>query len=309
MPIVYAAYHKNSDEIEKSASGAIFVALSDVAFENNGIVIGAEYNYIKHRLEHRVCYTPAERDLCRGSKYFQSQISDDIYKKIEHFLEDERMVVFTGTPCQVAAITQYLIVKNVKLDNFYSCDILCHGVGSPGIWNSFLHTKTRLSKISYLNFKDKKKGWLHPQCIARCGNKTVSLRDYSWLYFSDAIMRPVCYKCSFAECKRISDFTIGDFWKVKTKCPEMYNPQGTSFVMVNTKKGEKFFEKVKKHIIYKQVGINDVLQNNMLHPTKYPDYKMKITNDYQKMNAKVFFKKWKMKLLIGKILDKYFLRI
>lgn len=40
MGKVYAAYHKMPDEVEKSSSGAIFVALSDSILQNGGIIIG-----------------------------------------------------------------------------------------------------------------------------------------------------------------------------------------------------------------------------------------------------------------------------
>lgn len=40
MQKIYAAYHKNPDEIEKSSSGGMFAALSDVVLRNNGKIIG-----------------------------------------------------------------------------------------------------------------------------------------------------------------------------------------------------------------------------------------------------------------------------
>lgn len=40
MKKIYAAYHKIPEEVEKSSSGAMFVALSDVILNNNGKIIG-----------------------------------------------------------------------------------------------------------------------------------------------------------------------------------------------------------------------------------------------------------------------------
>lgn len=40
MKKIYAAYHKIPEEVEKSSSGAVFVALSDAVLENNGKILG-----------------------------------------------------------------------------------------------------------------------------------------------------------------------------------------------------------------------------------------------------------------------------
>lgn len=299
MRKVYAAYHKNPNEVEKSSSGAMFTALSDVILENNGKIIGGRYNYVTHRLEHVVCQTRKDRDSCRGSKYIQSHIERNIYQVIENELTEGRPLLYVGTPCQVAAVNQYVSVKKINTESLITCDILCHGVGSPGVWSKFLEWKN--TEFDYLTFKDKSKGWMKPRCIAKSGNKKISLRGYSWLYFSDAIMRPVCYECDYARTERVGDFTVGDFWKVKSKIPEMYNPRGTSFIMVNTDKGSNFFESVKNSLIYKEINVDDVMQNNMQHPTSRPRYRSEIMRDFRRKSSAEFFIKWQCKLLIAKL--------
>lgn len=302
MSRVYAAYHKNPQEVEKSSSGAMFAALSDVILRNNGKIIGGGYNYVTHKLEHIVCKTPKERDSCRGSKYIQSHIERNIYKIIEEELTKSTPLLYVGTPCQVAAVNQYALVKRLNTESLITCDILCHGVGSPGVWSKFLEYKN--IDFDYLTFKDKCKGWMNPHCIAKSGNRKISLRGYSWLYFSDGIMRPACYECNYASTDRVGDFTIGDFWKVKSKVPEMFNPRGTSLVMVNTAKGLIFFESVKDSLVYKEVTVGDVMQNNMRHPTNKSRYRSEIMQDFRSKSTAEFFRKWQFKLLIGKIKSK-----
>lgn len=252
-----------------------------------------------HRVEHIVCQTPQERDICRGSKYIQSHIDRDIYHVLEEELTKKTPLLFVGTPCQVSAVNQYALVKKLDMESLITCDILCHGVGSPGMWSKFLEWKNK--KIDYLTFKDKRNGWLKPRCVAKSGNKTMSLRGYSWLYFSDAIMRPACYECEYARTDRVADFTIGDFWKVKSIVPEMFNPKGTSFIMVNTAKGWNLFENVKDNLIYKEVTLDDVMQNNVWRPTNRSHYRSEIMQDFRGKAPAEFFRKWQMKLLISKI--------
>lgn len=306
MQNVYVAYHRDSKEIEKSSSGGMFVALSDTIFRKGGVVIGGAYNYITQRLEHIVCRTPKERDLCRGSKYIQSYISKDVYKTVADELNSGIPVLYVGTPCQVQAIKQYVAVLKCNESLLYTCDIVCHGVGSPGIWNKFMKSKDPTKRIHYLSFKDKRNGWKHPLCIAKKGNREVSLRGYSWLYFSDAIMRPACYECDFAKADRVGDFTIGDFWKVDEKCPDMYNPRGTSFLIVNTLKGDMLFETVKESLVFKKVTIEDVIQDNMQHPTIRPNYRDEVMKNFCECSTGHFFRRWERIFFLDKLKKRIF---
>lgn len=299
MQKIYAAYHKDKNEIEKSSSGALFVALSEVIFAREGVVFGAAYNYATNSLEHILCKSREERDACRGSKYIQSCISGQIYETVQQYLEMGKDVLYVGTPCQVAGIVNYLRVKNVDAKKLYTCDILCHGVGSPGIWKKFVEWKNR--KIDYITFKDKKNGWKNPRCVGISDGKEFSLRGYSWLYFSDAIMRPSCYSCKFTDVKRGSDFTIGDFWKVKSKCPEMYNSRGTSFVCLNSEKALDLFEEVKENLVFQEVDLAAVIQNNMQNPTHESKFRKKVMVDFVSMPTSSFFFKWEIILLIERL--------
>ena len=42
-----------------------------------------------------------------GSKYAQSTIGDS-YKQVKDFLDNDRYVLFTGTPCQIEGLKSYL---------------------------------------------------------------------------------------------------------------------------------------------------------------------------------------------------------
>lgn len=63
----------------------------------------------------------------RGSKYVQSKIGDS-FKQVEYFLKQGRMVLFSGVPCQIAALKLYL---QKEYDNLLTVDVICHGVPSP----------------------------------------------------------------------------------------------------------------------------------------------------------------------------------
>ena len=58
-----------------------------------------------------VCHTfvnnTIDLEKLRGSKYVQSKIGN-MYKEVEMFLKNQRLVLFTGTPCQIEGLKMYL---------------------------------------------------------------------------------------------------------------------------------------------------------------------------------------------------------
>ncbi|MBQ9886875.1 MAG: Coenzyme F420 hydrogenase/dehydrogenase, beta subunit C-terminal domain [Lachnospiraceae bacterium] len=303
---VYAAFHKDDAVVKKSSSGGMFIALSDVFLESGDAVAGAVYDYSTHTVKHIVCDNKESRDCCCGSKYVQSYIGKNVYVEVENILKEGRRVLYTGVPCQISAIKKYLEVKRIDTTNLFTCEILCHGAGSPGIWNRFINSleKNKKVKISSINFKDKRKGWLNPICIASDGNKEFFLRGYTWMYFSDNILRPSCYSCRYSCETRFSDVTIGDFWKVKKKAPDMYNSKGTSFILSNTPKGDELISAISDSLKIKEVSFEDVKQNNLTRPTVKGKHRDRIMKDYASKKTGAFTAKWMTVLGVDKGLEK-----
>ena len=77
------------------------------------------------------CWIDSIEDLplLQGSKYVQSN-PEDAYKKARDFLEEGIEVLFTGTPCQIAALYSFL---NKRYENLITMDFICHGVSSPKV--------------------------------------------------------------------------------------------------------------------------------------------------------------------------------
>ena len=87
-PIAIGARHKDISEIEKSRSGATFVAVSDYILEHGGIVYGVGYK--EHfRICHKRATTKEQRDEFRGSKYVQSDLKG-IFPQIKQDLKDAK---------------------------------------------------------------------------------------------------------------------------------------------------------------------------------------------------------------------------
>lgn len=107
-PNVYALSHKDESVRVQSRSGGVFTALSDYVFSKNGIVYGCilddTFNAVHIRVDNAY-----ERNRMRGSKYVQSKLGET-YKKVKNDLASGRLVLFSGTSCQIAGLQMYLSI-------------------------------------------------------------------------------------------------------------------------------------------------------------------------------------------------------
>lgn len=101
-PLVYAAKNSSDDVRRHSASGGMFHALASTVISQGGVVYGCAFDD-DLRAVHIRCETMAEAERCMGSKYSQSHMGD-VIKGVMADLKADRTVLFTGTPCEVAAV-------------------------------------------------------------------------------------------------------------------------------------------------------------------------------------------------------------
>ena len=70
--------------------------------------------------------------MLQGSKYVQSDMKT-VYSAVQEKLKQGRIVLFSGTPCQVAGLKRFIGVN----DRLYTVDVVCHGVPSPKMYKAF----------------------------------------------------------------------------------------------------------------------------------------------------------------------------
>ena len=280
----YGGRHKSLQEVAKSQSGAAFVVLSDYVLSKGGVVYGVGYED-NFRVVHKRATTKDARDEFRGSKYVQSDLSG-ILPQIKQDLKDGLLVMFSGTPCQVASVASF--VGNGRLrDNLLLMDIVCHGVPGPYVWRDylkFLENKEK-KKITKVNFRDKGiKGWRsHIESFTFDYTYTYTY-TYTYLFYSHINLRYSCAKCPFTNLRRVSDITVSDFWGVEnTIASELgKDNKGCSLFLVNTKKGAAWFDEVKDEIEYIPVETKDCIQPQLIHPSVLNKKRAQFEKDYQK---------------------------
>lgn len=286
--LAFAAINKDDKVRYTSTSGGIFSNISDYIFNNDGVVFGVELDD-SGIVKHSVAVNREERERFKGSKYVQSDMQKS-YIKAKEYLNNNKLVLFTGTPCQVAGLYSYL---GKDYDNLITCDIVCHGVPSPKIFNDYynLMKKKYKSSIISLNFRDKSNGW-NTGTLKITFNKgkeysEIWNRDkYYRLFFSHRILRPSCHQCRFTKLDRESDISIGDFWGIENCKPNMFDNKGISLVLLNTRKGMKLFDNIKEKIIFEEATLEEVMQPNLKKPASTSSDRKKFFDDYEKKGFK-----------------------
>ena len=278
-PKSYAARHKEMSEVETSRSGATFIALSDWVLEQGGVVYGA--GFTDHfRVVHKRATTKESRNEFKGSKYVQSDLTR-IFRMVKDDLRKDRIVLFSGTPCQVSALHSFVGLK--LRQNLYLIDIVCHGVPSPYVWRDFVAylEKKQQNEIRWVNFRDKQEfGWAAHRETFVFSNSNKK-KTFNLQYYQEVMFRRSCYHCHFCNTKRSGDITIGDYWGWDKNVPEMNrDDKGLSLILVNTRKGEALLKSAKEKMNIVSTCLESSLQPNLIHPTALPPQRDNFEKDY-----------------------------
>ena len=132
---VYICQNKNNDIRFDSTSGGVFSALAQYVINRQGYVFGAEFDECWNVI-HGYGQTYDDLKRFRGSKYVQSHMGDT-FNEVKHLLEDDNWILFSGTPCQVAALKKKVAISEVDEKKLILVDIVCHGTPKAVVWNDF----------------------------------------------------------------------------------------------------------------------------------------------------------------------------
>lgn len=269
---VFAAKNKDEEVRRLSSSGGIFSAIAEIIIRKGGVVFGVRFDD-KWDVVHDKTDILAGINNFRGSKYVQSR-NGESYQLIKELLIQDKYVLYSGTPCQVSGLLNYLGKKYEKL---ITVDFACHGVGSPKIWREWLYSNLDQWGIncpSYISFRYK-----YPTAknfsfaIIADNNKTQILKRKQNSYFSgylnNLFTRPCCFKCPVKKQYR-SDFTLADFWGLQYVHPYFEDRKGISAVHVNSEKAFEIFKKCDLNYVettYEVVKNNNPNYENSAEPS------------------------------------------
>ena len=260
----FIAINRNEEIRKFSSSGGIFTLLAEEVLKDGGVVFGAMFDD-KFNVVHG--WIEDINDICkmRGSKYVQSEIKDS-YNNVKKFLEQGRKVLFTGTPCQVSGLINFL---GKQYPNLYTQDIICHGVPSPKVWRKYIQYRRKEDKSSpaSISFRDKENGWKLFSMKFAYENmeyvQDINHDIYLKAFLRNIALRDSCYNCRFKDSSKVSaDITLGDFWGIEQVAPEFNDNKGVSAVILNTEKGLGIFKEVSSSTINKEIDIDTIVKYN-----------------------------------------------
>ena len=262
--------HNDSSVLKNSTSGGAFTAITDWIIKNDGVVFGATFDN-----EYTVVHTCASdyegRDRMRGAKYVKSD-TIGVYGQVEEILKSGKYVLFSGTPCQVAAMNSFCKSKQLPREQLFTVDLICHGTPSPGIFADYIRIlKKKYGPLVSYTFRDKEIGWHGQNVTARFESgkmvRTGFVKYFGALYSRSYITMDSCSSCKYASFSRVGDITLGDFWGVEKHYSNYSDNQGVSLVMINSERGKLLFDRVKENLNYWQTTENECVQPNLVAPS------------------------------------------
>jgi len=284
----YKFISKNKKIIEQSSSGGAFSEITQAIIENNKDKTYRIYGCVFDEnltAKHIEVDDINDISVFRKSKYLQSNIRN-IYTKVYQNLKDGLVVIFTGTPCQIAGLKLFLnIKKDVNIENLYTIDIICHGVPSQKVFNEYIKS------------------------IEKKHNSKDMLGFFNGIYY-----RPCCEQCPFSSIDRCSDITIGDFWGINYIDKKLNAHNGISLCIVNSNNGEKIIKNLLEEMDITQENSDIAIKNNgnLYKPSKFSKYrndffkKLKEADDFEKSIKKYVRRKSKLEFIISNNLNEDF---
>ena len=229
----------------KSTSAGLFVLIADnfLKIHENSTVYGCAL--VENQVKHIAIKNRKDLFRLQGSKYVQSNLTH-VFLNVKEDLENGKNVLFSGTACQISAIKAYL---KQDYQNLMTIDIVCHGVPSPEFFDYYLSYLTQKYKgeIQDFRFRNKSKTNRHGYIISFSVNgKKKNIYPNEDVYYNAFLevnsLRPSCYKCRYANKKRVSDISIGD-----SNNSLFHKNEAISLAIINSAKGNDLFKLVQQN--------------------------------------------------------------
>lgn len=272
MPEAWAV--KNPDDIcrRNSSSGGLFSRLAEEIISCGGIVYGAVMNE-QFQVVHCGAENTEQLAALRGSKYVASSLGN-VFNEIRQQLTSGRIVLFSGTPCQVEGLLAYL---GRGYENLYTVDLICHGVPTAKAWEQYClyQSKVHDSKISAVSFRSKITGWKRFSMELRFEDgqvySAIQREDpYLHAFLDNLCLRPSCHDCSFKGQHRRSDITLADFWGIGTMLPKADDDLGVSLALVHSQRGRELLEQCQDSLWLTPVDAAEAIRRNSAMTVSVP---------------------------------------
>ncbi len=295
--IAFLVQHKNEQIRKESTSGGAFTAIAEYVLNNGGVVFGVAYDNT-FKVIHKYVESVDDLRLFRNSKYVQSEIGNT-FKQAKEFLIQDRLVCFSGTPCQIEGLKNYL---RKDFDNLITIDFVCRAVPSPLLLEKYLKMQKRTLNVEFTNvaFRDKYYGYKYSNLSIYTKNNNVSYHrgvetdPYLRSFFSNICDRPSCYDCSFKKRYRNSDLTLWDCFAVDVFDKKMDDDKGTTRILTHTEKANAILANISEKVLIKEIDVEDAVRGvrEMVESVPVNARRKQFFEDLNEMKPEVLFSKY-----------------
>ena len=300
----YVALNKDPSVVKNSSSGGVFFELASEILNQGGVVSGAVFD--SDYKVHHICVENIN-DLIKimKSKYVQSFL-DSVFVELKKQLDTKRVVLFSGTPCQVTALKTFL---RKDYENLYTVDVACHGVPSQSMFDDYLKNLRGKKKITNFTFRYKKdaKNGMNAFISYEMNGKRIVKNwiddSYHYFFMHSFSGRDSCYSCEFSQRLRDSDITLCDYWGWENHHRDNFDKNDSvSGIIVNSRKGLALLESVKHELKTVPTEYRWIIENNksissnVANQKRDDFFEMYRKNGYKKIES-VFRKKTFIKRL------------
>lgn len=254
-----------------------------------------------------------ELSMFQGSKYVFSKI-DGVFDDISSLLKKDIHVLFSGTPCQVSALINYLEKNNINTQRLFCIDIVCHGAPTGDIWNVYINYiekkfKKRIIKYNFRYWDDSKnKETVYVEFDdGFCVMNNSCLDYYINIYRKNLIMRNCCYNCKYKTIHSGADITLGDFWGIENILPSFKCSHKVSVIIQNTEKGKHIKDSLvknsdeKTYICEVKLDKYDSINWNLSHSTPKPQLYNLFKQELDKKGGEYVLKKYGNDTFFGRM--------
>ena len=278
---IYAAYARDEAIRSASSSGGVFTLLAEKVLNAGGTVFGAAFDD-DFQVHHVQVKNGDGLSGLRGSKYVQSRI-ENTFAEAEALLRKNVPVLFSGTPCQIDALNNFL---GKDYDHLITQDLVCHGVPAPSVWARYMdYIEGQIeSRPQQITFRDKTHGWNRYSLKITGENGKISSHIFTEdlmmrAYLRDICLRPSCYACPSKGVKRSSDITLSDFWGIQYVAPELDDNRGIGLVICHTEKGEEQIESILPRLVYREADQSAIIYNQAMVKSAVKDRRYELFMD------------------------------
>ncbi len=319
--VFFMGWHRSMEILRNSSSGGAFTALADLVFDENGVVFGACFDNDTWEVRHIAIERKEDLPKIRLSKYYQGRM-DNVYVLAKQYLVQNRVVLFSGTSCQIAGLYSFL---GKDYQNLLTTDILCHGIASKKVVDAYIKNKEKKYKKKIVDFRFRLKpddsdwmsgGGTRMRLNFTDGSHVIEHKDLDTYFvgFNQYLfLRKSCYQCKYAGGDRIADFTLADYWGVPDdRITNVQKQYGVSLILVNSEKARTLVSEISKEMVLEETNPAIAISHNQAlvkpstpHPHREKFFSEIDTFDFDKLVHKYnrkYYVKFYIKLVLTKLL-------